>query len=73
MKFIKRFLSIMLVFMLVLTGCSQTSNEGKKEEAATKTITDILGRKVEIPSESDSIIALQIRYFKNGVLYAGNR
>ena len=58
MKFIKRFLPIMLIFMLVLTGCSQTSDEGKKEEATTKTVTDILGREVEIPSESDSIIAL---------------
>ena len=40
MKFIKRFLPIMLIFMLVLTGCSQTSDEGKKEEATTKTVTD---------------------------------
>lgn len=58
MKLTKRILPMMLILMLSITGCSKTSDEGNKDETATKTVTDILGREVEIPSKSDSIIAL---------------
>lgn len=58
MKIIKRILPMLLILMLSITGCSQTSNEKEKDEAKTKKVTDVLGREVEIPSESDSIIAL---------------
>ncbi|KNZ40370.1 ABC transporter substrate-binding protein [Acetobacterium bakii] len=43
---------ILIVFMLLANGCSQTSAQGSVK---TKTITDMAGRVVEVPTEIDSV------------------
>jgi len=59
-----RFAAIAAAVVMVLTACSSTSTKTDKpaentvQETATKKVTDILGREVEVPSEVNSIIAL---------------
>lgn len=52
-----------LVFLFSLTGCGQTERQG-----ASKVITDMLGREVEIPQEVERVAGLH--HFEGHILYA---
>lgn len=56
----KKIIGIMaLTAVLTLTACTSSVNNTKNAEANENiTVTDLLGREVEVPSEVDSIIAL---------------
>lgn len=62
MKKMNKIASVFLVIMLLLAGCSSAGNEPSAEspdvsaDSTVRTITDVLGREVEIPTKIDSII-----------------
>ncbi|NCC67493.1 MAG: iron ABC transporter substrate-binding protein [Clostridia bacterium] len=58
MKTVYKIASVMLVIILLFSGCSNLSAESSPDtaEATTRTIADVLGREVEIPTQIDSII-----------------
>lgn len=59
----KRILAIAIMAMMTFTGCANSTKaendtQGVAEETESSTVTDLLGREVDIPSEIDSILAL---------------
>lgn len=62
MKKMNKITSVFLVLMLLLAGCSSTTDKpladspGVSADSTARTITDVLGREVEIPTKIDSII-----------------
>lgn len=59
----KRFAVLAAVLMLALSGCTSTSEKTKdtenvEETQSSVTVTDLLGREVEVPENPEKIIAL---------------
>ena len=57
----KRTLCLIIVIVLllsVMSGCGQSTSDGKENDASSYVITDLLGREVTIPADAETFVAI---------------
>lgn len=52
-------MTVLLAVVLTACGSSSDKDSSKEKESATKTVTDTMDRKVEVPTTPKRIVALQ--------------